>query len=177
MSKPAFLSKRLAYRLVEQTDIPFFDAALHDPQVMQYMSIRFTTDQPGREQWNWYQSQLAAGTALFFAVFTQETKDFCGVVSLYYYDATNHKAELGYWLLPKYWGQGYAVEACLAILTEARTLWNLHRVEAIIETDHVASRRVLMKCGFNFEGILREMELKSGSWIDLEVWGQLLSNK
>lgn len=171
MIHPAFASERLLYRPVAETDIPFFDQALTDPGLMQYMSIRFTTHEPGREQWDWYQSQLVAGTALFYSVFTKETNSFCGVCSLYYYEAPNQKAELGYWFLPEFWGQGYASEACPVVIAAARRIWQLHRIEAIIETEHAASRRILEKCGFKFEGVLRELEQKADQWINLEVWG------
>lgn len=175
MSTAAFASERLLFRPVAESDIPHLDAALTDPRVMQFLSIRFTTDQPGREQWDWYQSQLAAGTALFYSVFTQENNDFCGVCSLYYYDAPNQKAELGYWLLPEHWGQGYAAEASTAIIAAARGIWTLHRIEAIIETEHAASRRILEKCGFSCEGVLREVEQKAGKWINLEHWALLFA--
>ncbi len=178
MNPYAHQSDRLGYRPVAETDIPHLHTALTDPRVIEYMSIRFTTQEPGREQWDWYQSQLSAGTALFLSVFRQSDHAFCGVCSLYYYDAGNCHAELGYWLLPEYWGMGYALEACKVTLAAARQQWpELHRVEAIIESEHGASRKVLEKCGFALEGVLREAELKQGKWIDLEVWAGVVDGR
>lgn len=173
MISAVFSSERLDYRPVSVAEIPFYEKALTDERVMRFMNIRFTTNQPGKEQWEWYQSQLASGSALYFSMYKQSTREFCGVISLYYYNAPNQKAELGYWLLPAHWGQGYATEACQAMLQYAASVWPLHRVEAFIETDHAASRQILKKCGFRLEGCLREVELKAGKWIDLELWSLL----
>jgi ribosomal-protein-alanine N-acetyltransferase len=175
MTSDFFESERLLLRPVAEQDIPFLEEALTNPAVLQFMSIRFSSDQPGQEQWAWYQSQLAAGTALFLAATRKSDGAWMGVSSVYYYDATNQHAELGYWLLPAYWGQGYAHEAALTTITAAQQTWpKLHRIEAIIESDHHSSRRLLQKCHFSHEGTLREVELKGEKWIDLEVWALLL---
>lgn len=168
-------SERLGLRPVSAEDIPFLTASLTDPAVLQYMSIRFEGDDPGQEQWAWYQSQIAADTGLFLVVFRLTDGACIGICSLYDYDSTNHHVELGYWLLPTYWGQGYASEATQIALTAAQQHWpNLHRITAIIETEHDTSRRLLQKCSFTPEGTLREVEQKAGKWIDLEVWALLL---
>lgn len=79
--------------------------------------------------------------------------------------------DLGYALLPHGRGQGYAVEAGMAVLGYARDVLQLPRVLAIVHAGHVASEAVLGKLGFGFEtmlwlpGIDHELQLFS---IDLQ---------
>jgi RimJ/RimL family protein N-acetyltransferase len=65
-----------------------------------------------------------------------------------------HRAATGYVLNKHAWGQGYATEACTAIVRLGATL-GFARVDAICHVDHARSARVLEKSGMAFEGILR----------------------
>ena len=63
--------------------------------------------------------------------------------------------DLGYALLPEYWGQGYAFEAASAILQYARAHLGYHRVAAIVNDDNEPSIRLLGKLGFKHERMIR----------------------
>ena len=56
--------------------------------------------------------------------------------------------EIGYGFLTDYWGCGYATEAVSAMTNWALEQDTVKRVEAEIETDNIASQRVLEKVGF-----------------------------
>lgn len=57
-------------------------------------------------------------------------------------------AEIGYGLLPEYWGKGYATEAVRAMVQWASEQPNVKRIEAETEENNAASQRVLQKVGF-----------------------------
>ena len=61
--------------------------------------------------------------------------------------------ELGYWIARDHWGQGYATEACLALVDIARTL-GLPAIEGSHFLDNPASARVLEKLGFTPRGVI-----------------------
>lgn len=65
------------------------------------------------------------------------------------------EVELGYWIAPNYWGQGYASEAVRAVLSVARSLGH-SRVVARHFVDNHASGRVLEKAGFQRTGQVYE---------------------
>lgn len=67
---------------------------------------------------------------------------------------TPWRAATGYVLARDAWGRGYATEALGAMVGLAPSL-GLRRLEALCHTEHRASRRVLEKCGFLREGVLR----------------------
>ncbi len=68
---------------------------------------------------------------------------------------TGFRAETGYVLAVDAWGQGYAAEALRAMLVVARSA-GVVRVQALCHADHRRSHRVLEKCGFEREGLLRQ---------------------
>lgn len=55
--------------------------------------------------------------------------------------------ELGYRLLPSFWGRGYGTEGALALVAKAFTELGLDRVVATTMTVNTGSRRVLEKAG------------------------------
>ena len=70
-------------------------------------------------------------------------------------DPHDGDVELGYWIARQHWGQGYATEACQAVLEVARTLGH-GRVVASHFLDNPASGRVLEKLAFQPTGRIVE---------------------
>lgn len=73
---------------------------------------------------------------------------------------------LGYWIGAPHARQGYMTEAMLAVLGFAFDDLKLHRIEAACLTDNVASRALLIKCGFREEGCARRYLRINGRWQD-----------
>ena len=89
-----------------------------------------------------------------FAIILKESNKMIGTIELYNLYA-NFKAEMGYALNPRYWGQGIIPEAATAILDWGFNELNLKRIEINLFVDNVQSERVCQKLGFTFEGIIR----------------------
>jgi len=60
--------------------------------------------------------------------------------------------ELGYWIVPSHWGQGFATEAGHALVALARESLRITRLVSGHFTDNPASGRVLTKLGFTATG-------------------------
>ena len=67
---------------------------------------------------------------------------------------TPQRAATGYVFAKDAWGKGYATEALGGVIEIARGI-GVVRLYALCHPDNSASRRVLEKCGFAREGILR----------------------
>jgi RimJ/RimL family protein N-acetyltransferase len=67
---------------------------------------------------------------------------------------TPYRAMTGYVVAPDAWGQGVATEALSAIVGVAHPL-GVRRLFALCHYEHRASARVLEKCRFSLEGVLR----------------------
>lgn len=87
----------------------------------------------------------------------------------------DREADIGYELVPEYWGQGYATEAALAMVDFGFRELALHRISSWCIADNTASARVLEKVGLRPEGRLRENEYFKGRWWDTLLYGLLES--
>jgi len=63
--------------------------------------------------------------------------------------------DLGFSLLPAFWGQGYAREAAEAVIEHGRNAFGLGRLVAITNPDNWSSIRLLERLGFAQEGTFR----------------------
>jgi [ribosomal protein S5]-alanine N-acetyltransferase len=83
-------------------------------------------------------------------------------------------AECGYWLGRRFWGNGLATEALRLILPYAFEERRLRRVEAYVFATNPASARILEKCGFKREGVLREaVSDREGAVLDAWLFARL----
>src|SRR5262249_58043580 len=64
------------------------------------------------------------------------------------------EVDIGYRLLPAYWGAGLATEACRAVLDHGFASLRLGRVIGLVDPRNVASVRVLEKLGLSFVGLV-----------------------
>lgn len=60
---------------------------------------------------------------------------------------------IGYWLGEPYWGQGFATEAMQAVINHAFTATPLQALAGNTRVVNGAARRVLEKCGFQWQGV------------------------
>ncbi|MEO8146068.1 MAG: GNAT family N-acetyltransferase [Bacteroidia bacterium] len=58
--------------------------------------------------------------------------------------------DVGYRLIPKYWGKGYATESTKAALEYGFTKMNLEEIIGTVNENNKASKRALEKCGLKF---------------------------
>jgi [ribosomal protein S5]-alanine N-acetyltransferase len=72
--------------------------------------------------------------------------------------------DVGYALLPEFWGQGYAYEATSAVLAYGNRTLGLQRILAITTPSNDSSIRLLGKVGMQFE---RVMEFAPGDPVNL----------
>jgi len=81
----------------------------------------------------------------YFPIFELAAEKFIGCCGVHFFDG---RFELGYHLLPEFWGKGYATEAA----TEAMSFFTLkHPTETLYaghHPDHIVSAHILKKLGF-----------------------------
>lgn len=75
-------------------------------------------------------------------------------------------AWIGYWVSSDVTGAGVATGALALGLDHCFGPVGLHRVEATVRPENIASRRVLAKVGFREEGLLRRYLNVDGAWRD-----------
>ena len=109
-----------------------------------------------------------------FAIRLRESEQLIGDIAVLG-DLTNgRQAMLGYTLAQCYQGNGYAFEACSAMLDHAFRIWEMHRIAADTDPRNIASKRLLERLGFRLEGHMLECYPDTdGSWLDSHIYAIL----
>lgn len=82
----------------------------------------------------------------------------------------------GYWLNPSAWGKGLATRALGMAADYLLLSCGARRIQALVEPENIASMRVLEKCGFRNEGLLRNYyPAKSGKLLDVHMYALTVS--
>ncbi|KAK9291774.1 hypothetical protein L1049_019724 [Liquidambar formosana] len=84
------------------------------------------------------------------------------------------RADIGYGIAVKHWGQGVTTKAVKMALSEVfKDFPELVRLQAYVDVENKASQRVLEKAGFSREGLLRKYSYLKGQIKDLIVYSFL----
>ncbi len=84
----------------------------------------------------------------FWMLFDHGTGQSIGLAGIRWFEHEGvRRVELGYGLLPAWWGKGLGTEIAAACIERARELGH-HDLVAITTTDHRLSQQVLLKLGF-----------------------------
>jgi RimJ/RimL family protein N-acetyltransferase len=78
----------------------------------------------------------------------------------------DHIAEIGYWVAEDYWGKGIATAALRQMTTYGFTSRNFRKLYAPVLAPNIASMRVLEKCGYQREAVLKNEVQKNGVYFD-----------
>ena len=86
-------------------------------------------------------------------------------------------AYLGYWIGVKHARQGYMTEGLRLVMRYSFEGLKLHRLEANIQPQNVASIALARKCGFRKEGFSPRYLQVFGQWRDHERWALLADER
>jgi len=174
VSSSILSTARLRLRPLRQSDAPAVRGMMSDPEVMRFWDwppfgdrktvARIVSGQLG---------QVAEGSALYWAVCSVTGGPAFGVCDLSDIDTHHRRAEIGFLFAHTHWGQGYASEAMQAIIAHAFGPMDLERLWARFHAGNTASRDLLARLGFSYEGLLKAHILRDGERRDCEIWGRL----
>jgi ribosomal-protein-alanine N-acetyltransferase len=106
-----------------------------------------------------------------WAIIEKETSKFIGWTGLKFIrELTNghiNYYDLGYRLIQKYWGQGYASESAKASLDYGFDKLNLSEIYAMADCDNMKSNNVLKKIGLRFMETFY-LDVKRHNWYKIE---------
>ena len=125
------------------------------------------------EAYEKFSDQWQQGDNYHFAIETLDSSDFTGSITVR--SKTPKSADFGYWLGFPYWGKGYMTEAIKLISYFTFTRLAADEVQAGVFVGNLASRRVLEKNGFRFDGVLEQQHVKLGQPVD--TWQMVLGRE
>lgn len=173
-SFPVVKSERLVLRGPKQKDIEPILAIFNDDEVLKYYGVLpYDSEEKAQKQIDWFRELHDKQTGLRWVITLRGEDTYIGDVGFYDYEARHDRAEIGYILSKKHWGNGIMSEAINAALNYGFNNLMLNRVQALIDPRNNASKRVAEKQGFRYEGTYREYEKEHGLYIDLDLYSLL----
>lgn len=143
-------TEHLILREFTQADFEAFAALVADPEVMRFSLKGPIAKEEAKE---YFQKRVLDHYAKYgfgvWAIFLKE--DFVGFAGLITQTLEGkEEVELGFRLNPKYWGKGYATEACKAICRYAFEELGFDRLISIIDPKNHRSLKVASRVGMHF---------------------------
>lgn len=122
------------------------------------------------EKFDEYLKRLRKGTHLSYWVCT-ERGELAGVFNINEIVRGRFcSGYLGYYAFAPHDSRGYMTKGLAAVLSEAFGHQRLHRLEANIQPENEASRRLVQNLGFRLEGFSQRYLKIAGRWRDHERW-------
>lgn len=173
---PVLSSKRLNLRQIKQEDIHDIFKGLSHPEVIKYYGVSYNSLEKTQEQINWYKGLEESKTGIYWAICSVNQSTFYGVGGLNNIDENNKKSEIGFWLLPEFWNQGFMKEAFPVILDYAFNVLHLHRIEGFVDSRNITCKKAIEKMGFIFEGTMRDCEIKDNQFLNVDIYSKLITD-
>lgn len=162
---PIFETENFMIRRLEYTDFESFHEMQGNEKVMQFVRGKpMTYEEDKTELEKLIKSyDLTTNDFWIFAIQSKQENVFLGTVALVKSDAhgeiteedklviniKDDQCEIGYRLLEKYWGNGYAYEIAEGLISYCRLI-GFKRLIGCVAYDNIASVKILEKLGFKF---------------------------
>ncbi len=101
-----------------------------------------------------------------FAITLKDSGKLIGACGIRIQDQDHDQAEIGYCYNKSFWANGYASEACKAVVDFGFRKLGLHRIIATCDKHNLASAGVLRRSGMRQEGHFVQERKVRGEWRD-----------
>jgi len=126
----------------------------------------------------WAQRAIGQGMAMPLFIFRRDTETILGAITLDNIRRGPAQAgTLGYWIGATHARQGYMRETIEAVVHHAFRSLDLSRIEAACLPENTASRGVLEKTGFKYEGVAQSYLQIDGRWRNHVLYANLRTDR
>lgn len=169
-------------REYQKSDLDVLVKLLNNAKMSQYMKqIPFPYTRADGEWWL-ETGQHMDGTVTRAIISITETEnnngEFVGAIGMIPVGKgwKEHQAEIGYWIGEPYWGKGLATKAVKQFCEYCFQELGYKKLFGGVLSPNKGSMRVLERCGFQLEGVLRQEVVKNGTCYHVHHYGLLPSD-
>jgi ribosomal-protein-alanine N-acetyltransferase len=172
---PILYTERLILKEITDKDASVLFEMRRDPEIMKYIDrpIPKSIDDI-HELIQKMEIMKSKGEGISWGIFKKENLEVnIGNIGLYRIIAEHYRAEVGYMLNIGNYQQGIMFEAIQKVIEFGFTNMKLHSIEANINPENIASRKLLEKAGFIREAYFKENFYFNGKFTDSEIYSLL----
>lgn len=169
-------TERLLLRQFADSDLENVFKGLSHPEVIKYYGVSFQTLDATKEQMLFFADLEKNDMGIWFAICSVDNRTFYGAGGLNNLSKEHKKAEIGFWLISRFWGQGIMKEAIPLICNYGFNDLELNRIEGFVESENKNCKSVMAKLDFQYEGTMKDCEIKNGKFISLDIYAKLKDN-
>jgi ribosomal-protein-alanine N-acetyltransferase len=126
----------------------------------------------------WANRSIAQGTALPLFLEARADRSLLGAITLdNIRRGPAHAGTIGYWIGAPYARSGYMREALNALVHHAFDVLDLSRLESACLPENTASRGLLEKCGYKYEGVAQSYLQINGRWRNHVLYANLRGDR
>ena len=130
-----------------------------------YSEPVYSTKEAVRELLDKYIGSYERNDYYRWAIIEKNSGECIGQIAYFLVDSKNHFAEIEYCIGSEFQCRGFATEATKAVIRYGFDKINLHKVQICTKTINKPSKRVIEKCGFTYEGTLRDYFYMNGEYV------------
>lgn len=179
----SILTARLSLRLPEHRDFREWAKLRHESKAfLSPWEPIWAPDHLSRASFTnrvyWSQRAVKNGNAVPLFVFHKEVGQLVGAITLdNIRRGPSQVGTIGYWVGQQYARQGFMSEAIIAMVAHAFGALDLSRVESACLPNNLASRGVLEKAGFKYEGVAQSYIQINGRWRNHVLYAALRDDR
>jgi ribosomal-protein-alanine N-acetyltransferase len=174
---PQIETPRLLLRRIAPSDAEDIFVYARDPELTKYTSWDSHTRPEDSENFVRFMLQKYETGSGDWVLVLKETGSVVGTCGFVRVKPQHRKAELGYVLSRKLWGNGLMTEAVRAIIDYGFNSMKLHRIEAKCMAENAGSERVMQKSGMSYEGIMRGAIFRREIFWNMKCYAILVSDR
>ena len=171
---PTLTTDRLVLREITQQDAQAIYACFSDEQVTKHYGMNtFKCIDEAEKLIQTFSANFTQKRGIRWAIERKDAKGLIGTIGFNLWSPAHKRAEIGYEMHPDFWRVGYTSEALNRIVEYGFHELQLTRIGAIVFLDNQASNQLLLKNGFEKEGILKKYMYQNNVAYDVNVYSKV----
>lgn len=147
---------------------------ISDPKIQSmYSEPVYSSKDEVRELLNQYISSYQKEDYYRWAMITKEARSCIGQIAIFLVDNKNHFCEIEYCVGSQFHRKGLASESVKAVIDFGFGQVNFHKIQVCHKANNIASKGVIQKCGFTYEGTLRDYFFMEGRYVNRLYYSML----
>ena len=170
--KPTIFTERLIIREMKESDVKALSRWMPDRSLYAYWGKG-----PGRSELDpklLFEKESKGRKSFHFGIAEKENDEIIGDIYVYLIE-NDRMASVAVRLAASSQGKGYGTEALDAMTRFCFEHTELQRLWTQVDVRNIASQRMLEKCGYTREGLIRQGKMVN-TWCDHYIYGILASD-